>query len=99
MVITTAAVKKRFNWLEYYKVKFKADTYTKIYGKLVLRLLTEFDFRSYNQDRGAVPFERYYLGGDGLANFAMDGRETFPITVIPQLLHLQMKENKLVEPA
>jgi outer membrane protein insertion porin family len=23
---------KRFNWLEYYKVKFKADTHTKIYG-------------------------------------------------------------------
>ncbi len=71
---------KRFNWLEYYKVKFKADTYTKIYDKLVLRLLTEFGFLgSYNQDRGAVPFERYYLGGDGQANFAMDGRENIQL--------------------
>jgi outer membrane protein insertion porin family len=75
---------KRFNWLEYYKVKFKADTYTKIYGKLVLRLLTEFGFLgSYNQDRGAVPFERYYLGGDGLANFAMDGRENIQLRGYP----------------
>lgn len=75
---------KRFNWLEYYKVKFKADTYTKIYGKLVMRLLTEFGFLgSYNQDRGAVPFERYYLGGDGLANFAMDGRENIQLRGYP----------------
>ena len=68
---------KKFNWLEYYKIKFKADAYTKIYGKLVLRTLTEFGFLgAYNQDRGAVPFERFYVGGDGLANYSLDGRET-----------------------
>jgi hypothetical protein len=38
---------KKFNWLEYYKVKFKADWYTKIYGKLVLRTLTEFGFLAH----------------------------------------------------
>ncbi|WP_074721738.1 outer membrane protein assembly factor BamA [Flavobacterium frigoris] len=68
---------KKFNWLEYYKIKFKADWYTKIYGKLVLRTLGEFGFLgTYNQDRGAVPFERFYLGGSGMANYSMDGRET-----------------------
>ncbi len=71
---------KKFNWLEYYKIKFKADWYTKIYGKLVLRTLTEFGFLgAYNQDRGLIPFERFYVGGDGLANFAMDGRETIQL--------------------
>ncbi|KJZ17297.1 hypothetical protein, partial [Pseudoalteromonas fuliginea] len=25
---------KKFNWLEYYKVKFKADWYTRLYDKL-----------------------------------------------------------------
>lgn len=75
---------KKFNWLEYYKIKFKADWYTKIYGKLVLRTLTEFGFLgAYNQDRGLVPFERFYLGGDGLANFAMDGRETIQLRGYP----------------
>lgn len=75
---------KRFNWLEYYKVKFKADTYTKLYGKIVLRVLSEFGFLgAYNQARGAVPFERYYLGGDGLANFAMDGRENIQLRGYP----------------
>ncbi|PXY39466.1 outer membrane protein assembly factor BamA [Flavobacterium cheongpyeongense] len=68
---------EKYNWLEYYKVKFKADWYNKVYGKLVLRTLTEFGFMgAYNQDRGIVPFERFYLGGDGMANYSMDGRET-----------------------
>lgn len=75
---------KRFNLLEYYKIKFKADTYSKIYGKLVLRTLVEFGFLgAYNQERGAVPFERFYLGGDGLANYSMDGRETIQLRGYP----------------
>jgi outer membrane protein insertion porin family len=68
---------EKYNWLEYYKIKFRADWYNKVYGKLVLRTLTEFGFMgAYNQDRGIVPFERFYLGGDGMANYSMDGRET-----------------------
>ncbi len=75
---------KRFNWLEYYKIKFKADWYSKIYGKLVLKTLAEFGFLgAYNQERGAVPFERFYLGGDGLANYSMDGRETIQLRGYP----------------
>ncbi len=75
---------KKFNWLEYYKIKFKADWYTKIYGKLVLRTLSEFGFLgAYNQDRGIVPFERFYVGGDGMANYSMDGRETVQLRGYP----------------
>ncbi len=75
---------KRFNWLEYYKIKFKADWYTRVYEKLVLRTLGEFGFMgAYNSDRGLVPFERYYLGGDGLANYSLDGRETIQLRGYP----------------
>ncbi|KRB56239.1 outer membrane protein assembly factor [Flavobacterium sp. Root186] len=75
---------KKYNWLEYYKVKFKADWYTKVYGKLVLRTLTEFGFLgAYDQSRGVVPFERFYLGGDGMANYSMDGRETIQLRGYP----------------
>ncbi len=75
---------KRFNWLEYYKIKFKADWFTKIYGKLVLRSLGEFGYLGYyNKDRGLVPFERFYLGGDGLANYAQDGREVIQLRGYP----------------
>ena len=33
----------------------------------------------YNQERGSIPFERFYLGGDGMQQWAMDGRETIAL--------------------
>ena len=30
---------------------------------------------NYNPDIGNVPFERFFVGGDGLGNFTLDGRE------------------------
>ena len=75
---------KKYNWLEYYKIKFKADWYTKVYGKLVLRSLVEYGFLgAYNKDRGIIPFERYFVGGDGMANYSMDGRETIALRGYP----------------
>ncbi len=71
---------ERFKWLEYYKVKFKGDWYTTLAGSadksLVLRTNAEFGFLgSYNTDIGDVPFERFFVGGDGLGNFTLDGRD------------------------
>ncbi|WP_372974923.1 outer membrane protein assembly factor [Muriicola sp.] len=68
---------ERFRWLEYYKVKFRGDWYTRLVDKLVLRTNVEFGFLgNYNSDVGEVPFERFFLGGDGLGrNFTLDGRE------------------------
>lgn len=75
---------ERFKWLEYYKIKFKADNYTKVYGKLVLRSMAEFGFLgAYNNERGLVPFERFFLGGDGLANYSLDGREVIQLRGYP----------------
>ena len=75
---------KRFNWLEYYKIKFTADWYTRVYEKLVLRTKGEFGFMgAYNSERGLVPFERFFLGGDGLANFSLDGRENIQLRGYP----------------
>lgn len=67
---------ERFKLLEFYKVKFKGDWYTTLVGKLVLRTNAEFGFLgAYNHDIGDVPFERFYVGGDGLGNFTLDGRD------------------------
>ena len=79
---------EKFKWLEYYKFKFKADWYTKLYGAndkaLVLKSLCEFGYLgAYNNKRGIVPFERYYVGGDGLANYSLDGRETVQLRGYP----------------
>jgi outer membrane protein insertion porin family len=88
---------EKFKWLEYYKIKFKADWYTKIAGPsskaLVLRALAEFGYLgAYDSsrgtsvsdpDKGVVPFERFFLGGDGLANFSLDGREVIQLRGYP----------------
>lgn len=67
---------ERFKLLEYYKIKFKGDWYTTLVDKLVLRTNAEFGFLgAYNHDIGNVPFERFYVGGDGLGNFTLDGRD------------------------
>ncbi len=67
---------ERFRWLEYYKVKFKGDWYTTLVGKLVLRTNAELGFLgAYNSAVGDVPFERFFVGGDGLNNFTLDGRD------------------------
>ncbi len=67
---------ERFKWLEYYKIKFKGDWFTQLAGKLVLRTNAEFGFLgNYNNDIGNVPFERFFVGGDGLGNFTLDGRD------------------------
>ena len=71
---------ERFKWLEYYKLNFEGTWYTRIIDKLVLRTHAEFGFLgAYNPDRGNIPFERYFLGGDGLQQYAMDGRETIAL--------------------
>ena len=79
---------EKFNWLEYYKIKIKADWFTRIAGTqqsaLVLRSLAEFGYLgAYNNDRGLIPFERFYLGGDGMANFSLDGREVIMLRGYP----------------
>ncbi|GAL88351.1 outer membrane protein assembly factor YaeT precursor [Jejuia pallidilutea] len=75
---------ERFNWLEFYKVNFKADWYTEITKDLVLRPSVEFGFLgAYNNDRGVIPFERFFVGGDGLGNFALDGRQVVQLRGYP----------------
>ena len=75
---------ERFKWLEFYKIKFKADWYQSLTKKLVLRPSVEFGFLgAYNNSRGVIPFERFFVGGDGLGNFSLDGREVVQLRGYP----------------
>ncbi|MAX69550.1 MAG: outer membrane protein assembly factor BamA [Flavobacteriaceae bacterium] len=75
---------ERYKWLEFYKIKFKVDWYTALTKKLVLRPSMEFGFLgAYNNARGVIPFERFFLGGDGLANYSLDGREVVQLRGYP----------------
>ncbi|MEI6172529.1 MAG: POTRA domain-containing protein [Bacteroidota bacterium] len=68
---------EKYKWVEYYKIKFKGAWYINMVEKLVLTPRVQFGFLgAYNSSLGATPFERFYLGGDGLSGYNnMDGRE------------------------
>lgn len=76
---TMSAIDK-YKWMEFYKVKMKAETFNTVIGKLVLRTTGEMGFMDgYNKDLGAPPFERFYMGGTGLFGGRYDGRELIPL--------------------
>jgi outer membrane protein insertion porin family len=66
----------KYKWIEYHKWKFNSQWYTRIAGDLVLNARLAYGFLGYyNKDIGDSPFERFYMGGDGIAGFTLDGRE------------------------
>ena len=75
---------ERFRWLEFYKVKFNGTWYTRVFDDLILKTQADFGFiGAYNKDRGNIPFERFFLGGDGMISYALDGRETIALRGYP----------------
>lgn len=77
---TSMTPQEKYRWMEFYKIKFKADAYNEVIGKLVLRSTAEMGFLDgYNKDLGAPPFERFYVGGTGLFGGRFDGRELVPL--------------------
>jgi len=73
---STLTDQEKFKWIEYHKWKFNTSWYTKLAGNLVLNMRSKFGFLGlYNKEVGISPFERFYLGGDGLSGFSLDGRE------------------------
>jgi len=67
---------EKYKWLEYHKWKFNTSWFTKLAGNLVLNTRTKFGFLGlYNRGLGLSPFERFYIGGDGLSGYNIDGRE------------------------
>jgi len=73
----TMPYNERYKWVEYYKIKFKGAWYITLIGKLVLSPRIQIGYLgAYNSNLGVTPFERFYLGGDGLTGYNnMDGRE------------------------
>jgi outer membrane protein insertion porin family len=66
----TASAADKYKWFEYHKWMFDAKYYLPLDNKkkLVLEAKAHFGFiGSFTQKAGIGPFERFYLGGDGLA--------------------------------
>lgn len=59
---------ERYQWIEYHKWMFDAKYYIPITEKTVIETKAHFGFiGSYGDQNRIGPFERFYLGGDGLA--------------------------------
>ena len=78
---TTESKKELYEWIEYWKLKFKSRTYTPLTdpdGKWTLVLMTRADFGllgSYNKWLKS-PFETFYVGGDGMSGSYTYATET-----------------------
>jgi len=69
---------EKYKFIEYYKWKYKSSWYSAFTDKLVLATKIEMGLLgAYNNNLGVAPFERFYVGGDGLSGMGMvyDGRE------------------------
>jgi len=69
---------EKYKYIEYYKWKYKSSWYSAFTDKLVLATKIEMGLLgAYNNNLGVAPFERFYVGGDGLSGMGMvyDGRE------------------------
>ena len=75
---STLPDQEKYSWIEYYKWKFKSSWFSAFTDKLVLNTRIEMGLLgAYNNDLGVAPFERFYVGGDGMSGmgYQFDGRE------------------------
>lgn len=71
---------ERYRWLEYYKLNLRGSWMLNLIGDVVLNARFRFGYMGYyNKDIGLSPFGRYYVGGDGLSSWLLDGREVIPL--------------------
>ena len=69
-----------YHWVEYYKLNVKGSWMLNLIGDVVLNARFRFGYMGYyNNDIGLAPFGRYYVGGDGLSVYMLDGREVIPL--------------------
>jgi outer membrane protein insertion porin family len=67
---------EKYKFIEFYKLKFTTQWFTRIVGNLVLNSRVGFGYLGFfNSQLGVAPFERFYMGGSGLTGYSLDGRE------------------------
>ena len=77
---SSASTQEKYRWVEYYKVNLRGSWMLNLVGDVVLNTRFRFGYMGhYNKDIGTSPFGRYYLGGDGLSSWMLDGREVVPL--------------------
>ena len=79
-ITSSSTAQEKYRWLEYYKINVRGSWMLNLVGDVVLNTRFRFGFMSYyNKEIGLSPFGRYYVGGDGLSSWMLDGREVVPL--------------------
>lgn len=67
----------KYKWIEYHKWKFSAKMFTPLTKdeKLVLMARAEYGFLGYYNKNKRSPFEKFYVGGDGMSGYTTAGTE------------------------
>lgn len=77
---SNATAQELYRWIEYYKVNLRGSWFMNLFGDVVLNARFRMGYMGYyNNQIGLSPFGRYFLGGDGLASYVLDGREVIPM--------------------
>jgi len=72
---------EKFNLLEYHKWTFNSSWYFRLMGDLVLNAKIQAGYLgTYSKKVGESPFERFHMGGSGIAGgYTLDGRDFIPL--------------------
>ncbi len=75
-VISNRESARKFKFAEYHKLKIKAEWYSKLFAKMVVKTSAKIGMLGgYDRELGVTPFERFELGGDGIANYNIEGKD------------------------
>ena len=74
---STMSETEKYRLVEYHQWKILGTFYKQIVGDLVIMARTKEGFLGkYNPDLEVTPFNRYFMGGDGMSGYsAIDGRQ------------------------
>ncbi|MBI3235619.1 MAG: BamA/TamA family outer membrane protein, partial [Bacteroidetes bacterium] len=86
----------QMKWMEYFKIKFDAQWFNTIVGKLVVATRFNFGFISnYNHNLSIPAFNRFVVGGSGLVGYSLDGREIISQRAMPDGYSTQINNQQL----
>jgi outer membrane protein insertion porin family len=75
---------QRYKMIEFWKVRMHLDWYTTIWKNLVFKASVKMGFQGYYNPRiGNSPFERFELGGDGISNYQILGKDIISLRGYP----------------
>jgi outer membrane protein insertion porin family len=76
---------EKFKFVEFYKWSFSGNWYNSLIQNLIFAMHSEFGYLgAYNKILGPPPFEKYYVGGDGMSGYDLYGTDIVAVRGYPE---------------